>query len=47
MNSELAGYDSVDSDIKKSKSIKTVALISSEINLHLLPASFMVGIFRV
>lgn len=32
---------------KKSKSTKTAALISSEINLHLPPASFMVGIFRV
>lgn len=32
---------------KKSKSTKTVALISSEINLHLPPGSFMVGIFRV
>ena len=45
MNSELAGYDSVYSDIKKSKSTKTVALISSEINLHLAPASFYGGNF--
>lgn len=47
LNSELSGYDSVCSDTKKPKSTKPVALISSEINLQLPPASFTVGIVRV